>query len=131
MSETTHEGLPVPDEDRRGERGVDLDAPAPVEAVPTQGPPVGEEADAEERQQLPADLRMGGDIARAMAHFPPERAAEEIATHIRKFWEPRMRASIAARIERGEPMDELLRAGVVRYRQGVIDEAEVEEPSGG
>ncbi|MFK5690738.1 formate dehydrogenase subunit alpha [Ornithinimicrobium sp. LYQ92] len=93
-------------------------------AVQNAGPP-------EDRVELPADLRMGNDIARAMAHLPPERAAEEIATHLRKFWDPRMRAGIVARVQRGEQMDPLLRAGVEFYRQGEIDRAEVAEPSGG
>lgn len=109
----------------------DLDAPTDADPSPSQGPPVGEDADAEERQHQPADLRMGQDIARAMAHHPPERAAEEIATHIKKFWERRMRQSIVARVERGEEMDELLRAGVELYRQGEIDRSELAEPSGG
>lgn len=83
------------------------------------------------RQQQPAEIRMGEDIARAMAHQPPERAAEEIATHLRKFWDPRMRAAIVARVEGGDEMDELLRAGVELYRQGEIDRAELAAPSGG
>lgn len=112
-------------------RRPDLDAPTVAEPVPTQGPATGVDVDAEQRQQLPADLRMGHDIARAMAHHPPERAAEEIATHLRKFWDRRMRASIVARLERGEEMDPLLRAGVEFYRAGEIDRAEVAEPSGG
>ena len=90
-----------------------------------------DDVDAEQRQHQPADLRMGEDIARAMAHHPTERGAEEIATHLRKFWPPRMRRSIVARVERGEEMDDLLRAGVERYRRGEIDRGEVAEPSGG
>lgn len=87
--------------------------------------------DPQTRQQQPAEIRMGEDIARAMAHLPPERAAEEIATHLRKFWDPRMRGAIVARLEAGEQMSELLRAGVEFYRQGEIDRAEVAESSGG
>ncbi|WP_298750005.1 formate dehydrogenase subunit delta [uncultured Serinicoccus sp.] len=118
------DGRPAPDE-------PDLDAPTDADPAPTQGPPTGEAADAQARQRLPAEIRMGEDIARAMAHHPPQRAAEEIATHIRKFWDPRMRSSIVGRVEAGEPMDDLLRAGVELYRQGEIDRAEVAEPSGG
>ncbi|GAA4880953.1 formate dehydrogenase subunit delta [Serinicoccus chungangensis] len=109
----------------------DLDAPTDADPAPTQGPPTGQAADATTRQRLPAEIRMGEDIARAMAHHPPQRAAEEIATHLRKFWDPRMRSSILARVEAGEPMDDLLRAGVELYRQGEIDRSEVAEPSGG
>lgn len=122
------EGLPVPG---RSTSGPDVNAPTSAEPVPVHGPPSGEDVDSQERQEQPADLRMGHDIARAMAHHPPERAAEEIATHLRKFWEPRMRASIVGRVERGEEMDDLLRVGVQLYRRGLVDEAEVEEPSGG
>ncbi|WP_151526279.1 formate dehydrogenase subunit delta [Serinicoccus kebangsaanensis] len=111
--------------------GPDLNAPTDADPSPDQGPPTGAGVDAQTRQRLPAEVRMGEDIARAMAHHPPERAAEEIATHIRKFWDPRMRASIIGRMERGESMDELLRAGVELYRQGEIDRGEVAEPSGG
>ncbi|WP_010146625.1 formate dehydrogenase subunit delta [Serinicoccus profundi] len=118
------EGAPRSDE-------PDLDAPTDADPTPDQGPPVGEEADAQRRQRLPAEVRMGEDIARAMAHHPPERAAEEIATHLRKFWDPRMRSSILARVAAGEEMDDLLRAGVELYRQGEIDRSEVAEPSGG
>ncbi|WP_075957288.1 formate dehydrogenase subunit delta [Ornithinimicrobium sp. CNJ-824] len=109
----------------------DLDAPTDADPVPDQGPPTGDDVDAQERQHQPADLRMGHDIARAMAHHPPERAAEEIATHLRKFWDPRMRATILARVDRGEPMDDLLRAGVELLREGEIDPSEVRKPSGG
>ncbi|WP_075813219.1 formate dehydrogenase subunit delta [Serinicoccus sp. CUA-874] len=112
-------------------REPDLDAPTDADPSPDQGPPTGEDVDVHTRQHQPAEVRMGEDIARAMAHHPPERAAEEIATHIRKFWDPRMRASIVGRMERGESMDELLRAGVALYRQGEIDRGEVAEPSGG
>lgn len=111
--------------------GPDLDAPTDADPVPEQGPPTGDDADAEERQHQPADVRMGHDIARAMAHHPPQRAAEEIATHLRKFWDPRMRATILARVDRGEPMDDLLRAGVELLREGEIDPSEVRKPSGG
>ena len=38
----------------------------------------------------PAVVRMGHDLVRNLEHLPEERAAMEIATHIRKFWGPRM-----------------------------------------
>ncbi|WP_130011633.1 formate dehydrogenase subunit delta [Serinicoccus sediminis] len=122
----------LPEDWRRRDRDEpDLDAPTDADPVPAQGPPTGQSADARARQQLPSEIRLGEDIARAMAHHPPQRAAEEIATHLRKFWDPRMRASIVGRVEAGEDMDDLLRAGVELYRQGEIDRAEVAEPSGG
>lgn len=82
------------------------------------------------RSALPPELRLGGDVARALAHLG-ERAPEEIATHLRKFWEPRMRAAIVARLEAGEIDDPLLRSAVEAYREGEIDRGEVRKPSGG
>jgi formate dehydrogenase subunit delta len=82
------------------------------------------------RELLPPELRLGGDIARAMAHLG-ERAPEEIATHLRKFWDPRMRAAILERLRAGEIEDPVLRSGVEAYLAGAIDRGEVREPSGG
>ena len=82
------------------------------------------------RSALPPELRLGGDVARALAHLG-DRAPEEVATHLRKFWEPRMRAAIVARLEAGQIEDPVLRAAVEAYRQGEIDRGEVRKPSGG
>lgn len=89
-----------------------------------------EEVDLEQRSQLPAELRMGEDIARHLSHYG-DAAAEEIATHIRKFWDPRMRRTILQAFEDGAEMSPALHAGVAAYRQGEIDRGEVKEPSGG
>lgn len=82
------------------------------------------------RSQLPAELRMGGDIARALAHLGEE-APEAIATHVRKFWDRRMRAALLDHLAAGRIEDEVLRAAAEHYRRGEIDRAEVREPSGG
>lgn len=82
------------------------------------------------RSTLPPEIRLGEDIARAMAHLG-ERAPEEIATHLRKFWEPRMRAAILTRLQHGEIGNDTLRAGVQAYLQGEIDRGEMRKPSGG
>lgn len=37
---------------------------------------------------------MANDIAMQFGHQPRERAATEIAQHIQKFWDPRMRARL-------------------------------------
>jgi hypothetical protein len=83
----------------------------------------------ERAAQLP-ELRLGGDVARALAHLGPQ-APEEIATHLRKFWDPRMRAAILRRLAAGEIEDPVLRAGVEALRAGEVDRAEEREPSGG
>ena len=76
-------------------------------------------------------LRMANQIASFFNGSGPEAAVKDAADHISKFWDPRMRSSILARVEAGEPMDDLLRAGVELHRQGEIDRSEVAEPSGG
>ena len=43
---------------------------------------------------VPAEARMGNDIARQFAHLPPAEAAEAIALHIESFWDPRMRRAL-------------------------------------
>lgn len=45
---------------------------------------------------VPAEARMGNDIARQFAHLPATDAAEAIARHIETFWDPRMRRRIEA-----------------------------------
>jgi formate dehydrogenase subunit delta len=42
------------------------------------------------------EARMGNDIARHLAHLPPAEAAEAIASHIERFWDPRMRRNLEA-----------------------------------
>lgn len=52
--------------------------------------------------------------------FGPQRGADPaaaIAAHLRKFWDPRMRAAIVAHLEKGgEGLDETVRQAVVRLR---------------
>jgi formate dehydrogenase subunit delta len=45
---------------------------------------------------IPAEARMGNDIARQFAHLPAPEAAEAIARHIETFWDPRMRRTLEA-----------------------------------
>ena len=45
---------------------------------------------------VPAEARMGNDIARQFARLPPVEAAEAIARHIETFWDPRMRRTLEA-----------------------------------
>ncbi len=46
-------------------------------------------------------IRLANDIAAQFHHRPPAEAAEEVAHHIRLFWEPRMRADLLAQIADG------------------------------
>ncbi len=43
---------------------------------------------------LPPEARMGNDIARQFAHLPEAEAVERLATHVRSFWTPQMRANL-------------------------------------
>ena len=81
---------------------------------------------------LPSEIRMGNDIARALHHLPEDEAAEAVATHLTKFWEPRMRRALVDRVRAGDPrVDSLLAHATERYLAGQVDRAEVAEPSGG
>lgn len=81
---------------------------------------------------LPPEIRLGQDIARHLAHLPPADASEQIATHLRKFWDPRMRSALVQRVRDDDPrVDALLARAVHDYLDGDIDRAEVAEPSGG
>ena len=37
---------------------------------------------------------MVNNIAAQFGHLPPDRAAEETANHVRKFWDPRMKTRL-------------------------------------
>jgi formate dehydrogenase subunit delta len=81
---------------------------------------------------VPAVVRMGHDLVRNLEHLPAETAAMEIATHIRKFWEPRMRHELLARVRWGDTtLHPLLVAAAGDLVDGEVDRAEIREPSGG
>jgi formate dehydrogenase subunit delta len=81
---------------------------------------------------VPPVVRLGHDLVRNFEALPPEKAAVEIATHIRKFWEPRMRHELVARVRWGDTsLHPLLVRAAEDLVDGDIDRAEVEEPSGG
>ena len=80
----------------------------------------------------PPVVRLGHDLVRNFEALPPEKAASEIATHIRKFWEPRMRHELLARVRWGETtLHPLLVRAAEDLVDGEVDRAEVREPSGG
>ena len=64
-------------------------------------------------------ISMVNQIAR---FYMPQKQIEPvgaIATHIRKFWDPRMRAAIIAHLDQGGAgLDELTRHAVDRLKQG-------------
>ncbi len=81
---------------------------------------------------LPPVVRLGHDLVRNFEALPREKATEEIATHIKKFWEPRMRHELLARIRRGDTeLHPLLVRAAEDLVDGDIDRDEVKEPSGG
>ena len=81
---------------------------------------------------VPPVVRLGHDLVRNFEALPPEKAAVEIATHIRKFWEPRMRHELVARVRWGDTsLHPLLGRATEDLVDGDVDRAEVEEPSGG
>jgi formate dehydrogenase subunit delta len=59
-------------------------------------------------------VRMANQIGRAFAYQPHPRAVADTAEHIRKFWDPRMRAAIFAQIdtEAGAKLDPIAREAV-------------------
>ena len=46
-------------------------------------------------------VRMVNQIAANVAHHPPDRAAAEIAAHLRSFWAPSMRAELVTYLDSG------------------------------
>lgn len=81
---------------------------------------------------VPPVVRMGHDLVRNFEALPADRAASEIATHIRKFWEPRMRHDLLARIRWGDTtLHPLLVAAADDLVDGDVDHSEIKEPSGG
>ena len=81
---------------------------------------------------VPPVVRLGHDLVRNFEALPPDEAAVEIATHIRKFWEPRMRQELLARIRWGDTsLHPLLVRAAEDLLDGDVDRSEVREPSGG
>ncbi|WP_019878074.1 formate dehydrogenase subunit delta [Sporichthya polymorpha] len=62
------------------------------------------------------EVRLAGEIADQFRHKPQDVAAEAIASHIRMFWDPRMRTTLLAAESAGEVDDSLVRAAVERLR---------------
>jgi len=54
---------------------------------------------------------MANQIGRFFAHKPHDQAVAEIADHLEKFWDPRMRSGILAHLEQVQ-LDPLVREAV-------------------
>ena len=60
---------------------------------------------------------MANDIAANLGHLPGERAVEEIAGHIGRFWDPRMRTRLYEFVDAGaDGLDPLVVAAVKLLR---------------
>lgn len=49
----------------------------------------------------PPHVRLANDIAAQFTHRPLDEASRAIATHMRAFWEPRMRAALLEHLAAG------------------------------
>jgi formate dehydrogenase subunit delta len=63
-------------------------------------------------------VTMANQIARFFAAQGEERAVPQIADHIEKFWDPRMRREIARHLAEtgGAGLDPLAKAGIARLK---------------
>ncbi len=62
-------------------------------------------------------VHMANQIGKFFASQGADKAPAAIAEHLRKFWDPRMRAGILAHLEGGgADLDPLVRAAVERLR---------------
>lgn len=86
----------------------------------------------EERASWPPEIRLGHDVVRNLAWLEHEEHTEAVATHLRKFWDPRMRRALAQRVRAGDPrVDLVLAEAALRYFLDDIDHVQLTEPSGG
>jgi formate dehydrogenase subunit delta len=68
---------------------------------------------------VPPHVRLANEVAEQFHDRPAERAAADIATHIRMFWDPRMRAALLAYVDAGgDELDPLAVAAAGRLRSG-------------
>ena len=47
------------------------------------------------------EIRLANSIAVQFAYLPPDRAAQEVASHLLRFWDPRMRTQLVALADGG------------------------------
>ena len=65
-------------------------------------------------------LDRADDVARAFAHLPPADGAAAVASHLGRFWEPRMRRELLAAVRSGGSPDPLVMAAVALDLDGDI-----------
>jgi formate dehydrogenase subunit delta len=67
-------------------------------------------------------IHMANQIGRAFAHQPRPRAVADTAEHIRKFWEPRMRAAALATLdtEAGAKLNPIAREAIEALRDTAV-----------
>lgn len=81
---------------------------------------------------LPAVIRLSRELARNFAHEPDGDRALDLATHIEKFWEPRMQRELLQHVRAGDPsLDPIVVAAAAHLVVDDVDEAELRKPSGG
>lgn len=51
--------------------------------------------------RTPPHVRLANEIAEQFTHRPIDEAAQAVATHLRTFWEPRMRAALLDHLAAG------------------------------
>lgn len=67
---------------------------------------------------VPSEQRMANQIAANFRHVPADTAAEAIATHIRRFWDPRMRGRLQELVDDGaDGLDPVVLAAAQLLRQ--------------
>lgn len=77
-------------------------------------------------------LRLGQELVRNFAVLPKDEAADAIATHIKKFWEPRIRHELMANIRMGNTsLHPLLVLAAEHLMDEQYDHVEAQTPSGG
>jgi formate dehydrogenase subunit delta len=65
-------------------------------------------------------VRLANDIAANFRHLPPDEAAADVANHIRRFWDPRMRAALLELADHQQvDLDPGVIAAVRLLREGV------------
>lgn len=66
--------------------------------------------------QIPS-VRLANEIAVQFHHLPKDEAVDAIATHIKSFWDPRMRTQLLAHVAAGgDGLDELAIAAADQLR---------------
>ncbi|MGY0490704.1 formate dehydrogenase subunit delta [Streptomyces sp. WG-D5] len=66
---------------------------------------------------VPSERRMANDIAAHQGHLPPADAAEAVAGHLTRFWDPRMKRRLYALVDDGaDGLDPLVVAAVKLMR---------------